>query len=252
MLYCELGTIPLVGRRHIKMFNFWCGLVEENSKKLSSKVYKLMCGAKHCTWLRDIKKVFKLYGLLDLYNKNCVTVKSKVMCTVKKQVWDYHLYAIRDRLTGGKADFYNALSPVIVKGCTPWYLTNIDVKNISTLCNFRFRCHRLLIDKGAWMGLERANRICLCCGDVDNEHHFLFHCKLFLCNREKYIPHRYHNSDNKLDVYRLLLSEDRKVVDNTCVFIRKCLKVHRECYKKIEFTNSDIDVLQHAIVNNGL
>ena len=206
------------------------------------------------SWMRDIKKLCKQYGLMDIWRSNCIVSKSVSMSLIKKRtcIWEHHLFAIRDRLVGGKADFYNGLSPGIVKGARPWYLQNIDIKNISILCNFRTRCHRLLIDRGAWMGLEHSNRICLCCGDRDDERHFLFSCKLFLCNHAKYIPVVYHGSGSYLDVYRLLLTEDKKVINNLCVFIRKCLKIHQSCYKNIEFTNSNVDILKDAILNNNM
>ena len=207
--------------------------------------------SKGITWTRDMKKLCKQYNLMYLWNDNVIVNKNTTMSIVKKRVWDYHLYLIRDRLCGGKADFYNGLSTAIVRGATPWYLHHIDLKNISVLFNFRSRCHRLLIDKGAWMGLERANRICLCCGDRDDEMHFLFNCRLYLCNRARYIPTQYHGSKSHLDVYRLLLTQDKKVINNVCVFIRKGLKVHSNCYKNIVFKNTDVIMLKDAIFNNN-
>ena len=100
------------------------------------------------------------------------------------------------------------------------------------------------------MGLTRENRKCLKCDVGDDEHHLLFICRLYESEHSRFITSCYIGSQTQADVYKLLLCEDAKLLNNVCVFIRHCLKVHHKLYKGVEFKNSNVVWLKDAILIN--
>ena len=58
------------------------------------------------------------------------------------------------------------------------YFEKLDDRNIITLCRFRTKNHKLLIEMGMWQYIARENRKCVLCisGYIGEEFHYIFSC----------------------------------------------------------------------------
>ena len=218
------------------MLSFWISIISTDCKKLSSRVYRLARRDGVGQWCTFIRKLCVRYGLLDMWNSNTVAGDTVVSVTkrMKQYVWTQVMCNLHDGMTGGKADFYMHLMPDIPgKGVSSWYLSNLSDKNCKTLSSFRMRCHGLVIDIGAWHGLERSERLCSVCEVVDDESHFLFECSIVSDLRLRYINYNRRHGDDR-DTYGLLNTKDKRTLDNVAVFIRKGLKHIDSYYKSLD------------------
>ena len=239
MLYCELGTSALIVRRHSRLLSYWCTLMVENQRKMSSRIYRMARQEGANPWCTAVKGLCKKYALQHLWEENIIAKDrlQHVQSTVKDTVWKWNQEKLHREMVGGKADFYRELMPICKKGALPWYLTHLEDRHCRTLSRFRMRCHGLMIDCGAWIGLDREERLCVHCGVVDNEEHFLFACSLVSDLREKYLLFAI-SEGTVAEVYTLLKSEDKHVLDNLCIFITKgLLKVEKYYDNLLEVNN---------------
>ena len=81
------------------------------------------------------------------------------------------------------------------------------------------RCssHKLMIEKGRYLNLERNQRVCSMCNlnDIEDEFHFILRCPAYNDLRKKYLKQRYCNSPSVFKLLQLFntccLSELRKL-----------------------------------------
>ena len=164
-LYCELGTIPLLYRRYIKVINYWAHLRLSTRNRLSDKLFVLVKSVKGFKWCRGIRKILTRYNLLHLWDTDIVQSLTKFQDSFKKQVWDKELAMIRDRVTGagGHSEWYKHLMPIGERYSHPVYMGNINIKHVKLMSCFRLRSNDLGVVTGAWSGIPRTERYCQYC-----------------------------------------------------------------------------------------
>ena len=82
-------------------------------------------------------------------------------------------------------------------------------------------CHKLPIEKGRFLNIERNECICLLCNknELGDEFHYLFNCEFFHRSRIKF-PLWSFRSPNSLKFEKLLNSDDRTVLTKLALFIK--------------------------------
>ena len=81
------------------------------------------------------------------------------------------------------------------------------------------RCssHKLIIEKGRYVNLERNQRVCSICNlnDIEDEFHFILRCPAYNDLKKKYLKQRYCNRQSVFKLLQLFntccLSELRKL-----------------------------------------
>ena len=65
----------------------------------------------------------------------------------------------------------------------------LKAKDRAALCKIRISAHNLMIEKGRYQKLNRKDRNCLVCnaGEIENEEHFLLHCKHYKLIRSTFL-----------------------------------------------------------------
>ena len=104
-----------------------------------------------------------------------------------------------------------------------WYLTNVDPRNIRTLTRFRLR-NRLAIETGSWFNVDNNCRNCLNCDELEDEEHFVLHCRNYMDLQNKYIFLDNNRPDNLVTI---LNSECKRTLDNLAIYIRKAQAIHQ-------------------------
>ena len=86
------------------------------------------------------------------------------------------------------------------------------------------RClsHKLPIEKGRLLNIERNERICLLCNknELGDEFHYLFNCEFFHRSRIKFLPLWSFRSPNSLKLQKLMNSDDKAVLTKLALFIK--------------------------------
>ena len=229
LIYYELGTIPLRPHRLIRMVTFWAGLDNPASTKLSSKVCKLQRESGRVSWSTHVRDALIRYGSEDAWLHGTGPNIKSFTESFKSEVWKREQKLITSNIaTGtGQTRFYQFLTnDSHGKLISPWYMRNIDRNNIKTLTQFRLCSNNLAVVKDAWRGVAIENRLCTNCHQIDDEVHFISECKLLEGLRRKYLPEYIRQSRNTVNTINLLRSEDCRIINNLCIFIKKGMKIH--------------------------
>ena len=102
------------------------------------------------------------------------------------------------------------------------------------------RNHRLAIETGAWSKPKtpKHERICDCCGDLDDEYHLVFDCSYVIDERVQYLhflrDEQYQNLSRSEQICLLLTEGTPRLVNNFGIFVRKALLVRYEKLKEKE------------------
>ena len=85
---------------------------------------------------------------------------------------------------------------------------------------FRISSHKLMIEKGRYLNIDRNQRFCPFCKTVtENEFHFLLICTTYLDLRERYIPIKY-NTPAIINKFNIIMSlREEKVIRGTSMFL---------------------------------
>ena len=97
----------------------------------------------------------------------------------------------------------------------------------------RFRCssHKLKIEIGRHLNIERPNRICSYClhnfdsSCVEDEFHVFFQCQRFKTERDKYLYTWYTERTRLEDFYALMKSNNDTVIRHLSLYISHILKL---------------------------
>ena len=100
-----------------------------------------------------------------------------------------------------------------------------DLSNI--LCKFRCINHKLPIEKGRFMNIERNARFCQLCNSdyLGDEFHYLFICTHFTTERKKYLNQYYFRNPNSIKFSQLMNSEDRNTLLKLALFCKKIMSL---------------------------
>ena len=123
-----------------------------------------------------------------------------------------------------KSALYSKIRPD-TRWQSSWYLTNVDPRNIRTLTRFRLRNHRLAIETGSWFNIDNNYRNCLNCDELEDEEHFVLHCRNYMDLQNKYIFLDNNRPDNLVTI---LNSECKRTLDNLAIYIRKAQAIHQQ------------------------
>ena len=112
------------------------------------------------------------------------------------------------------------------------YLENI---NVSKFCNaiskLRMSCHRLEIEAGRWVRINRVpanERKCTLCNVMEDEYHFVIECQRPTALRKKYISKYYWQRPSMLKFIDLINSNDNRSIKKLGTFVYRAFKLRSE------------------------
>ena len=103
------------------------------------------------------------------------------------------------------------------------YITSEICNNeIRTLARFRCTNHKLPIEIGRWINLDREERMCnLCESDIGDEFHYVMQCPFLNFERSLYLPEYLVSYPNIFKFHLLFSTKDTDVLKKLCLFIKK-------------------------------
>ena len=118
-------------------------------------------------------------------------------------------------------------------GQRPSYVDNlIDIKQRAAISKIRTSSHTLMIEKGRHKNIPISERICQVCnsGHIENEEHFLLHCKYFEQERQLFVNKintsypSFVNSSPRIKIIFLLNNKSSKILRMSSSFILNCFR----------------------------
>ena len=96
-----------------------------------------------------------------------------------------------------------------------------------SLTRLRTSSHRLEVEVGRWVKLERVpfeHRMCTTCNLLEDEYHFVIECQRYNDIRRKYIRPSFYVRPNMFKFLELLQSTNVSIVKNLALFVYKAFK----------------------------
>lgn len=230
-LYGELGRVPFIVIRKIRMIKYWIKLLSLGENTVPRKVYMML---KHdaannisyngANWAFQIKSLLDKLGLTYVWlQQGDITIpfsliKQRIL-DLYKQTWYAEINNSNRLLMYSRfkheLDFEN-------------YLDFIPEKKYKiALTKFRLSSHDLAIERGRFENIQRSDRLCKYCnlGLVENEYHFLLTCPLYKDLRKKFLPNFYCHwpTLNKFD--DLMLKKSKSMVLRLSKYIYFAMKL---------------------------
>ena len=101
-----------------------------------------------------------------------------------------------------------------------FYLTKLPNNFIKiAVSKLRLGSHNFNIERGRWKKLDLVDRICLLCGDIEDEYHVVMCCKKYDDLRKKYIPRSIYQNPSMFKFVNYLNCENVTNIKNLGLFI---------------------------------
>ena len=192
MIYGELGILPMLVFIKSRMVNFWIRTIYGKENQLSCILYKSLYhkyenNNMNSPWIKFIHNVFNDCGLnytwqfqhFMKFDKNWLnTTVKNILNDQFKQAWN------SDLENSPKAFSYRIFK---TEHCFETYLGQLNERDRITLIRFRTTNHKLPIETGRWLNIDRNDRICTLCNSnkLGDEFHYLLECSTFQNDRRK-------------------------------------------------------------------
>ena len=181
MVYGELGAYPLDIYIKCRMLGYWAKLLSQNNDRLSKIMYNLMYSKYlmndyNSKWLLFIKHTLDSLGYGNVFMFQNTFSKNWLHETLKRRLFDQFQQAWLSNLS----DSPKGLNYRIFKESFGFekYLDKLTTKDRITFCRFRTCNHKLPIETGRWINVERNERKCIFCdkNDIGDEFHYILVC----------------------------------------------------------------------------
>ena len=85
----------------------------------------------------------------------------------------------------------------------------------------RLSAHKLQIEYGRYLNIDRQDRKCILCNldVIEDEFHFILKCPVYDNLRRKYFKPYYRNRSSVFKLVQLLSSDNVKEINNLCKFL---------------------------------
>ena len=226
MVYGELGRFPMLIFIQARMINFWTKVVCGKEDKLSYRLYKILYymsdhGIFQSQWLNSVRSILQKCDLYYYwYNQSLMHKMDFLKDKVKQKLKEIYINQWNKDVDA----LSKCLNYRVYK--QEHKLENYFVKLSPSLCNFynRFRCmnHRLPIEFGRFVNIERSKRKCRLCqsGEIGDEYHYLFLCSFFKSDRKRHIAPYFYKNPNTLKFSELMNKEDTEIMTQTAIFCK--------------------------------
>ena len=232
-IYSELGRFPLYILRHIRLIKYWLKLfIEKQDNCILHKVAVYQRNSVHDlginNWSFKIKGILETAGFADVW-----MYPESVNINLFIPIFQVRLRDIY--ICKWRSDMSLCSSLVLYKELKnsftiSEYLVMInDYKTRNMISKIRLSSHKLRIETGRHMNIERQHRKCQKCNlnDIQDEYHFILICPYLKTLRIRYISKYYTENPSMYKFINLLNSCKVKEIVNLSNF---CIKA----FKKLE------------------
>ena len=221
-VYGELGRVPLIVIRKVRILKFWFKILSD-PYTLLYKVYKQQVqdvnnNRNMKCWSSYIMSLLNELGFSYLWNDQALS-RSQLNMVIQR-IYDHFFqeyYASYD--ISSKMDVFKTITKHFK---LEKYISCIDIeKHRVALSRLRCSAHKLMIEEGRYRGVERNERVCPLCtmNVVEDEYHFRLVCPMYRELRKKYLPSFYCRWPSKNKFIKLLNDNQVSVLKKLAKFV---------------------------------
>jgi len=229
MVYGELGITPLSLQIKARVLNYWCKLVNGKKEKISVMLYNMLdrlftCNEVKTPWVKFVHDTLNSLGMSNFMLDNHIPSPNQFKCLVNTRLNDQFLQNWHSSVeNSSKCLNYRIYKETLV---FEDYFKILPFNLATTYCKFRCMNHRMPIESGRFMNIERNQRFCLLCNNnlIGDEFHYIFNCSFFNIERKKYVNEYFTKHPNAIKFKDLMNSKDKSVLLKLSVFCKKIIQ----------------------------
>ena len=213
-VYGELGRVNYATKRLFIIVKYWFKILTTPENKYVKIIYNMMLAdleelPNKTNWASLVRDLLTNLGFHEVWLLQGVGNVNIFLSELKLRLNDTFIQKWHERLgNSSRARFYNTIAQFHFQP----YLCKLSMfKYIQATSRLRMSSHRLAIESGRWTRPNRTpvnERICVECGVVEDEYHFVIECKLFNELRIKYLPRYFWVRSSMYKFVELLHSEN--------------------------------------------
>ena len=178
MVYGETGRYPLEIDINIRMISYWAKFVTGKQSKLSNILYNLslfLCNleGKTFVWLDHIRNIFNNCGLSFIWDTQTFINTEWLLANLRQILKDQFIQNWKSLVTNSP----KALNYRLFKESFEFqeYMNILEDNYLIELCRFRTLNHKLPIESGRWVNIQREMRKCQLCAknEIGDEFHYV-------------------------------------------------------------------------------
>ena len=216
LIYVETGRYPLYVTVYKQIIKYWLRLLRMPEHRFISIIYK-----KSTTpWSMFVKDLLFQFGFGDVWETEAAYIDDSLFIKqFEQRVMDVFLQSCFSKITTAhRCLLYNALDRNFTMAK---YLHIVHIQsNRKAMTKLRLSSHRLLIERGRWLSILPADRICTDCNMIEDEYHAVCICTRYVDIRKHYIKRYYRVKPSMFKFVQLLNTDNIKEMQKLAVFIK--------------------------------
>lgn len=234
MVYGELGILPISLRIKSRILSYWCNVITSKHSKISNILYRTLLNmysnnVSNFSWIHFVHNTLNGLGLSNVWLDQHVSFPVAFKNLFNHRLRDQFIqnwFSLIDR--SSKCLNYRIFKKEF---SIENYVHVLSPNLANILCKFRTVNHKLPIEKGRFLNIERDCRTCNLCtvnhDVIGDEFHYLFQCSFFNSERRKYIDAYYYNNPNTLKFDQLMNSTNTSTLLRLSLFCKKIMSSFR-------------------------
>ena len=195
VIYCELGRLPFICIRKIRILKYWLKLLKTNNCILKNcyEDMNIECESRsNCkNWVSEVKHLLCSIGLIELWINQRIEKPEYILGVAKQRLFDMYKQSILSDIDASPKCFIykNLVDNFTLQN---YLLKRIPFEYKKLICKLRLSSHCLSIETGRYKKIPFNRRYCpICNQDVEDEFHFILKCPHYIQLRQKFIKRYY-------------------------------------------------------------
>ncbi|RUM93187.1 MAG: hypothetical protein DSZ28_08770, partial [Thiothrix sp.] len=189
MIYGDLGRYPIIVNSTVRSIKYWLKLSSLSQDRLPKQAYGMLMNTKlpgELNWASSVKNCLCKLGFAYVWENGGVQNKNVFLSCLKQRIRDCYHQEWHSKLESSERfRMYSSFKNVFKH---EQYLHGISIKKFrDVFVRFRFGINELMTNR-VHVRDKRDDLSCpFCRGEIENENHFLLHCKTYDDIRRTYL-----------------------------------------------------------------
>ena len=231
MVYCELGRLPLICYRKLRIIKYWLKLKNTKNCILKSS-FEYLCHEFHTksnckNWIAYVFNTLSEIGLRDLFLEYNHLDAKLIFPIVKQRIIDIYKQSLITEISSSSKCFMykHLIDHIDLQTYLKKPIYNQYKKCITRL---RLSSHCLSIETGRYKNIPLDRRICpMCKTDVEDEFHFVLKCPAYASLRVKFLKPYYFQRPSVFKLIQLFTSTNTKELCYLGKYIKNAFDIRK-------------------------
>jgi len=218
----DCGRYPIHIYSSMRVVKYWLRLLETPYSRHTKKCYEMLkCfnDIGYVNWVTSLRNHLQSIGFGYVWEQQAVANKPLFLINYAQRLKDIFVQQwIEACNSSSKLKTYNGFKSNFEFES---YLNILTIRKFRNayVC-FRISSHKLMIEQGRYLNIDRDQRLCpFCKNDIENEFHFLLICTTYLDLRKMYIPIKYYTPATTNKFNKIMSSREEKLIRSIAMFL---------------------------------